>query len=370
MQLKNYVLICTSENSNTHNITFMTFTAKQIADFLKGEIIGNPDAKVSNFSKIEEGQPETISFLANPKYTHYIYETKADIVLVNSDFEPEKPLHATLIKVPNAYAALASLLEMVEKHTPQKQGIEQFSFVSPSAQLPQNVYVGAFAYVGDNVQVGDNSKIYPQVYVGDNVKIGKNVILYPGVKIYRDCVVGDNCIVHAGCVIGADGFGFSKENGEYHKIPQMGNVIIENDVEIGANTTIDRAVMGSTVIRHGVKLDNLIQIAHNCEIGENTAMAAQVGIAGSTKVGESCVLGGQVGLGGHIHIGKNTQIGAQSGIISNIKEGSEIMGSPAIPVKNFFKSSIITPKLPDMYKQLNVLQKEMDALKKMLGNAE
>lgn len=344
----------------------MAFTAKQIADFLKGEIVGNPDITVSNFSKIEEGKTGTISFLANPKYTPYIYTTKADIVLVNSDFVPEKPVKATLIKVPNAYAALASLLEMVNSANPRKTGHEEMSFISPAATLGEEVYVGAFAYISENVQVGDSSTIHPHVYIGENVKIGKNCILYPGAKIYRDCVIGDRCIIHAGAVIGADGFGYSKESESYHKIPQMGNVLIEEDVEIGANTTIDRAVMGSTIIRRGVKLDNLIQIAHNCEIGEHTAMAAQVGIAGSTKIGENCVFGGQVGIGGHITIGKDSQIGAQSGIISNTKEGSEVMGSPAMPVKTFFKSSIIVPKLPDMYKQLSALEKEIAELKKRL----
>lgn len=346
----------------------MTFTAKQISDFLKGEIIGNCDVTVSSFSKIEEGKPGTITFLANPKYTPYIYETKADIVLVNADFIPEKPIKPTLIKVPNAYAALALLMEMADKSIPRKQGVEEYSFVSPSVILPKNVYVGAFAYIGENVQLGENSRIYPHSYIGDGAKIGKNVIIYSGVHIYHDCVIGDNCILHSGSVIGADGFGFSKEEGVYHKIPQMGNVVIENDVEIGANTTIDRAVMGSTLIGRGVKLDNLIQIAHNCEVGKNTAMAAQAGVAGSTKIGEGCVLGGQVGLGGHISIGNRVQIGAQSGIISNIKDGAEIMGSPAIPVKNFFKSSIVVSKLPEMYKQLNLLEKEIEALKRKLEN--
>lgn len=345
----------------------MTFTAKQLADFLKGEIVGNPEAEVHNFSKIEEGKPGTITFLANSKYTNYIYDTQADIVLVNQDFVPEKPVNATLIKVPNAYAALASLMEMVNKNTPKKNGIESLSFVAENANLANDVYVGAFTYIDEKAQIGENSQIYPQAYIGRNAVIGKNVIIYSGVKIYHDCVIGDNCILHSGCVIGADGFGFSKENGEYHKIPQLGNVVIENDVEIGANTTIDRAVMGSTVIKKGVKLDNLIQIAHNCEVGEHTAMAAQVGIAGSTKIEENCVLGGQVGIGGHITIGKNTQIGAQAGIISNTKEGSEVIGSPAMPVRSFFKSSVVLPKLPDMYRQLNALEKEMAELKKKLG---
>ncbi|HBG57671.1 UDP-3-O-(3-hydroxymyristoyl)glucosamine N-acyltransferase [Proteiniphilum sp. UBA1028] len=344
----------------------MKFSAKQIADFLKGELIGNPDVTVSSFSKIEEGRPGTLTFLGNPKYTAYIYQTRADIVLVNHDFEPDKPIEATLIKVQNAYAALASLMEMVNSNKPQKSGTEEMSFVSATAVMGENVYVGTFAYIGEHARVGDNSKIYPNSFVGDNVQIGKNCIIYPGVKIYSECVIGDNCIIHAGAVIGADGFGFSKEEERYHKIPQMGNVLIEDDVEIGANTTIDRAVMGSTIIRRGVKLDNLIQIAHNCEIGENTVMAAQVGIAGSAKIGESCVLGGQVGIGGHITIGKESQIGAQSGIISNTKERSEIIGSPAYPVKKFFKSSVIIPKLPDMYRQLNALEKEIAELKKNL----
>lgn len=346
----------------------MIFTAQQIADFLKGEIIGNPNAEVENFAKIEEGEPRTITFLSNPKYTHYIYETKADIVLVNNDFIADKPISATLIKVPDAYAALASLLEMVNSLTPKKTGIEEMAFVSSSAILGDGMYIGAFAYVGEKVQMGENVSIYPQSYIGDNVKIGNNVIIYAGVKIYQNCIVGDNCILHSGAVIGADGFGFSQQEGVYHKIPQLGNVVLENDVEIGANTTIDRAVMGSTIIRQGVKLDNLIQIAHNCEIGQHTAMAAQVGIAGSTKIGENCVLGGQVGIGGHITIGSKSQIGAQSGIISNTPEGSEMMGSPAYGVKNFFKSSIIIPKLPDMYRQINALEREINELKKQLSN--
>ncbi|MEA4979130.1 MAG: UDP-3-O-(3-hydroxymyristoyl)glucosamine N-acyltransferase [Petrimonas sp.] len=345
----------------------MTFTAQQIADFLKGEIVGNPAVEVDNFAKIEEGKPRTIAFLSNPKYTHYIYETKADIVLVNHDFIAEKAISATLIKVPDAYAALASLLDMVNSITPPKTGIEEMSFVSPTAKLGDNVYIGAFAYIGAKVQVGENVKIYPQAYIGDNVKIGNNVIIYAGVKIYHGCEIGDNCILHSGAVIGADGFGFSKQEGIYHKIQQMGNVVLENDVEVGANTTIDRAVMGSTIIRRGVKLDNLIQVAHNCEIGENTVMAAQVGIAGSAKIGESCVLGGQVGIGGHITIGSRTQIGAQSGIISNTPEDSELMGSPAYPIKNYFKSSIIIPKLPDLYRQINALEREINELKKQLS---
>ncbi|MDD2512355.1 MAG: UDP-3-O-(3-hydroxymyristoyl)glucosamine N-acyltransferase [Proteiniphilum sp.] len=346
----------------------MIFTAKQIAGFLNGEVIGDPNVSVSSFSKIEEGKPGTLTFLGNPKYTPYIYDTDADIVLVNSDFLPDKPIRATLIKVPNAYAALASLMEMANQKQPQKSGIGEISFIAPSALMGENIYVGMFAFIGEQSRIGDGCKIYPQVYVGNNVQIGKNCILYPGVKIYHDCVIGDNCIIHAGAVIGADGFGFSKQEEIYHKIPQIGNVILEDDVEVGANTTIDRAVMGSTIIRRGVKLDNLIQIAHNCEVGENSVMAAQVGIAGSTKIGESCVLGGQVGIGGHITIGRKSQIGAQSGIISNTKEGSEVIGSPAFPVKSFFKSSVILPKLPDMYRRLNAMEKELAELKKKLSH--
>ncbi|HOV71570.1 MAG TPA: UDP-3-O-(3-hydroxymyristoyl)glucosamine N-acyltransferase, partial [Dysgonamonadaceae bacterium] len=252
----------------------MTFTAKQIADHLQGEIIGNPDVQVHSFAKIEEGKPGTITFLSNPKYTHYIYETQADIVLVNSDFVPEKPVKATMIKVPNAYTALGSLLELVEMNTPKKTGIHAQSAVASSAQLGKNIYIGAFTVVEENAEIGDNCQIYPQVYIGDNVKIGKNTLIHSGVKIYRDCIIGDNCILHSGAVIGAEGFGFSREKDGYRKIPQTGNVIIENDVEIGANTTIDRAVFGSTIIHQGVKLDNLVHIAHNCEIGKNTVMAA------------------------------------------------------------------------------------------------
>ena len=348
----------------------MAYTAKQIADFLHGEVIGNPEVTVSGFSKIEEGKPNTITFLANPKYTSYIYETEADIVLVNRDFVQDKPIKATLVKVDNAYAALGSLMEMVNQNNPKRNGVEDMSFVSGSAFIGKDVYVGSFAYVADNATIDDNSEIYPHSFIGENVKIGKNAIIYPGVKIYNDTIIGDNVIIHSGAVIGADGFGFSRNGDIYNKIPQLGNVLIEDDVEIGANTTIDRSVMGSTIIRKGVKLDNLIQIAHNCEIGENTVMAAQVGIAGTTKIEENCVLGGQVGIGGHITIGKNSQIGAQSGIISNTKEGSELLGSPAYPVKNFFKSSIIIPKLPEIYRQINVMEKEIAELKKRIESVE
>ena len=345
----------------------LSFTAQQIAEVLKGTIEGDPNVSVSNFSKIEEGKPGTLTFLANPKYTHYIYDTDASIVLVNSDFVAEKPIKATLVKVFNAYASLAILLDMVEKSKPKKVGVEAMSYIAETSTVGSDIYVGGFAYIGEYASVADNVKIYPQVYIGDGCTIGENTILYPGAKVYPGCKIGKNCIIHAGVVIGSDGFGFAPEDGVYKKIPQMGIVIIEDDVEIGSNTTIDRAVMDATIVRKGVKLDNLIQVAHNVEIGANTVMAAQVGISGSTKIGDHCVIGGQVGLGGHITIGNNTSIGAQSGIISNIKEGSQILGSPAIPVKNFFKSSVIFPKLPDMYRQMAQLEKEIKELKETLN---
>ncbi|NDV93851.1 UDP-3-O-(3-hydroxymyristoyl)glucosamine N-acyltransferase [Dysgonomonas sp. 521] len=341
----------------------ISFTAKQIATVLNGTIEGDSSIEVNSFSRIEEGKPGTLTFLANPKYTHFIYTTGASIVLVNNDFVAEQPVKATLIRCFNAYASLAILMDMVEKSKPQKSGIEAMSHIAENAKLGENVYVGAFSYIAENVEIGNNTKIYPQSYVGDNVKIGDNTIIYPGVKIYAGCIIGNNCIIHSGVVIGSDGFGFAPENGVFKKIPQMGIVRVEDDVEIGANTTIDRAVMDATIIHKGVKLDNLIQIAHNVEVGDNTVMAAQVGISGSTKIGKQCMFGGQVGLGGHITIGDNANIGAQSGIISNIKPDAKILGSPAIPVKDFFKSSVIFPKLPEMYKQIAQLQKEIEALK-------
>lgn len=346
----------------------MELTAQQIAGILNGRVEGDPTVTVSNFSKIEEGKPGTLSFLANLKYSSYIYETEASIVLVNDDFVPEKEIKATLIRVANAYMALAVLLDMVNKSR-YKKGVEPMSFIASSASVDkEKVYVGAFAYIGENSRIAENVQVYPQVYVGDNVEIGEDTILYPGVRIYSGCKIGARCIIHAGAVIGSDGFGFAQEGESYHKIPQVGNVIIEDDVEIGANTCIDRAVMDSTIIRKGVKLDNLIQIAHNVEVGENTAMASQVGISGSTKIGKNCMFGGQVGLGGHIKIGDRVSIGAQSGLISDIPEGKNLIGSPAIEVKQFFKSSVVFPKLPDMYRQLNTLQKELDILKKQMNN--
>ena len=342
----------------------MEFTAKQIADFLQGEVEGNPDVKVNNFAKIEDGKPQTLTFLSNPKYTHYIYDTQADIVLVNADFKAEKEVKATLIRVANAYEALAKLLELVDKSKPAKVGIEPMSYVSDSAKIGNEVYIAGFAYISDNAVVGDNSIIYPHVFIGDKVSIGNNVTLHSGVKVYADCKIGDNSIIHSGAVIGSDGFGFAPQaDGSYHKIPQMGNVVIESNVEIGANTVIDRAVMDSTIIRKGVKLDNLVQIAHNVEIGENTVMAAQSGAAGSTKVGKRCVFGGQVGLAGHIKIGNDVKIGAQSGVSKSQKDGSEVIGSPTIPIRDWYKSSLIFGKLPEMYRELSQLKKEISKLK-------
>lgn len=345
----------------------MEFTAQQIADYLKGIVEGNPNAKVSTFSKIEEGQPGSISFLSNSKYEHFIYQTKASVVLVNNDFTPSEKLETTLVRVPNAYAALAMLLNMVEQMKPKKTGISSTASIATSASLSDNCYVGDFAYVGENAKIGENCKLYPYAYIGDNVSVGDNTIIYPHACIYEGCVIGKGCILHSGAVIGSDGFGFAPEGESYTKIPQLGNVIIEDNVEVGANTTIDRAVMGSTIIRKGVKLDNLIQIAHNVEVGENTVMAAQVGIAGSVKVGRHCMFGGQVGLSGHIQIADNVNLGAQAGVISSIKEPATLLGAPAINAKSFMRSSVIFNKLPDMYRTINQLQKEIEQLKKEIN---
>lgn len=344
-----------------------SFTAQQIAEVLGGTVEGDPTVSVNDFSKIEEGRPGTLTFLANPKYTSFIYTTQASIVLVNNDFVAENKIPTTIVRVFNAYAALAILLDFVEKAKPQKLGVEPMSYIAETSKIGKNVYVGAFAYIADNATIGDNVKIYPHVYIGDGAVIKDNTILYSGAKVYHGCMIGNNCILHSGCVIGADGFGFAPEDGVYKKIPQMGKVIIEDDVEVGANTTIDRAVMDATIIRKGVKLDNLIQVAHNVEIGNNTVIAAQAGISGSTKIGENCMIGGQAGFAGHLRIGNNVNIGAQSGIIRNIKDGEILIGSPTIPPKDFFRSNVVFAKLPDMYKQLDQLQKEIHKLKNELN---
>jgi len=344
----------------------MEFTAAIIAGFLKGEVEGNPDIKVNTVAKIEEGHEGALSFLANPKYEHYIYTTLSSIVLVNKEFVPSGKINATLIRVPDAYKAFASLLTLVEQSRPKKTGIHPTAVIELSAIIGKDVFIGACAYIGENCFVGDGCKIYPQVYIGDNSKVGKNCIINPGVKVYHECIIGDGCIIHAGTVIGSDGFGFAPQSeNEFMKIPQIGNVIIEDNVEIGANVAIDRATMGSTIIRKGVKIDNLIQIGHNVEIGENTVIAGQTGIAGSTKIGKNCMLAGQVGIVGHIKIADNTKIGAQAGILGDIKEENTIiLGSPAFDYKQYLKSSVIFKKLPDLRTKIDTLEKEIESLKK------
>jgi UDP-3-O-[3-hydroxymyristoyl] glucosamine N-acyltransferase len=312
----------------------MEFSAKQIAEFIQGEIIGDENASVHTFAKIEEGMPGAISFLSNPKYTHYIYDTQSSIVLVNKDFTAEHEIKTTLIKVENAYESLAKLLNLYEMSKPKKVGIDPLAFISPTAKIGKDVYIAPFACVEDNAEVGDNTILHPHVTVGSDAKVGDNCILYPHVTIYHDCRVGNNCILHAGSVIGADGFGFAPTPDGYSKIPQIGIVVLEDDVEIGANTCVDRATMGATIIHKGVKLDNLVQIAHNDKIGSHTVMAAQAGVAGSTQVGEWCMIGGQVGLAGHIKIGDKVGMAAQSGIAGNIPSNTNVMGAPAFDAKN------------------------------------
>jgi len=341
----------------------MEFTAKQIAEFIGGKVEGNESATIHTFAKIEEGQPGAISFLSNPKYAHYLYDTKSTIVLINEDMELEKPVEATLIRVKNAYESVAKLLQLYSSTFPKKTGVDSLAFISPNATIGKDVYIGAFAYIGDGAVIGDNTQIYPHTMIGDHVQVGNNCLLYPNVTVYQGCKLGNNVTIHAGTVIGSDGFGFAPGEKGYDKIPQIGIVVIEDDVEIGANTCIDRSTMGQTVIRKGVKLDNLIQIAHNVEVDENTVMAAQVGIAGSTKVGKWCMLGGQVGLAGHSTIGDHVMLGAQSGVPGNIKSGQQLIGTPPMDLKLYFKSQALFRRLPDMYKELNELKKEIEELK-------
>jgi len=335
----------------------LKFTAAQIAGILEGEVIGNPEIEVSKLSKIEEGTEGSLTFLANPKYTQFIYSTNASITIVNSDFEPENELSTTLIKVEDAYKAFSKLLEYYNQVTMNKIGIENPSFISDSATYGANIYLGAFSYLGEQVSVGNNVKIYPNVFIGDNVKIGDNVVIFSGAKIYSESIIGDHCVVNSGAIIGADGFGFTpNEKGEYSKVPQTGNVILEDHVDIGAGTTIDRATLGSTIIRRGVKLDNQIQIAHNVEIGKNTVIAAQTGIAGSTKIGENCQIGGQVGIVGHISIGNNVKIQAQSGIGRNVKDNEVLQGSPALNYGDYNKSYVYFKNLPKLVKRIDDLE--------------
>lgn len=345
----------------------MEFSAKQIAAFLQGEIIGNEDATVHTFAKIEEGIPGALSFLSNPKYEYYIYNTQSSIVLVNKDFTPSQEINATLIKVNNAYESLAKLMSLYEASKPKKQGIDSTAYIAETARIGENVYIGAFAYIGENAEVGNGSMIYPHVYIGDNVKIGNDTTLHPHVTIYPECRIGNKCTFLAGVVIGADGFGFAPTENGHEKIPQIGTVIIEDDVEIGANTCVDRATMGATIIHKGVKLDNLIQIAHNNEIGAHTVMAAQAGVAGSTKIGEWCMIGGQVGLAGHIKVGNRVSAGAQAGIANSVKDNQTIIGSPAFDAKKCFKSFAAYKNLPEMVTELNALRRELNELKKQIN---
>lgn len=342
----------------------MEFTAKQIAAFIQGRVEGDENAAVHAFAKIEEGIPGAISFVSNPKYLHYVYDTQSSIVLINDDVLLEKPVKATLIRVKDAYKSVARLLQLYQSAMPRKQGIDTLAFISASAKVGEGCYVGAFACIGDNVEIGDNTLIYPHAVIGDGVKIGSGCIIYPNVTIYYGCKLGNNVTLHAGSVIGADGFGFAPGAEGYEKIPQIGNVVIEDDVEIGANTCVDRSTMRSTVIRKGVKLDNLVQIGHNVEVGENTVMSAQVGVAGSTKVGKWCMFGGQVGVSGHITIGDKTLLGAQSGAPGSIEGNVSLLGTPPMNPRDFFRSQVLYRKLPEIYKQINEMQKKIDELTK------
>lgn len=345
----------------------MEFKAQSIADFLGGTVEGDSNSVVSDVAKIEEGRPGTLAFLSNPKYNKYLYETEASIVIINENYELESPVKATLIRVPDAYKAFASLLELYQQAKGNKTGIENPSFIDPSAKIGNDIYVGAFAYIGKNVKIGKHVKIYPQVYIGDNTSIGDDSILYAGVKIYEDCKIGEACIIHAGAVIGADGFGFAPmEDGTYKKIPQVGNVILEDNVEIGANTTIDCATMGSTIIRKGTKIDDLVMIAHNVEIGENTVMASQTGIAGSTKVGRNCMFGGHVGVAGHITIGDNVNLGAMSGVPNSIKSNRTVLGAPAMDIAQAAKVFAIYRNLPQLREQVIDLGKQVAQIKTKL----
>lgn len=338
----------------------MNFTAQQIAEILEGDIVGNPNVEVSKLSKIEEGEKGSLTFLSNPKYSPYLYTTKASIAIVNRSFKPEKEIETTLIKVEDAYASFSKLLEFYNQVKNNKSGREDPHFISSTALIGSNEYIGAFAYIGENVTIGENVKIYPNVYVGDNVVIGNNCTLFSGVKIYSETQIGSNCVLHSGVILGSDGFGFApNKEGVYSKVPQTGNVIIEDNVDIGSATTIDRATLGSTIIRKGVKLDNQIQIAHNVEVGENTVIAAQTGVSGSTKIGKNCMIGGQVGLAGHITIGDSVKIGAQSGVTKSVKDNQVINGTPAFGFSDFNKSYVYFKKLPELVKTINNLEKNI-----------
>lgn len=338
----------------------MEFTAQKIAELIGGTLEGNPDVVVTRVVKIDEDETGGLGFLANPKYEQFIYSTGADVVIVHNDFKAEKELKPTLIRVEEPYLAIASLLEMYNKMKLDKTGVSKLAFIDESANIGNDVYIGEYTVVGKNVVLGDGVKIYPNVYIGDGSKIGAGSLIFSGARLYHDTVIGTDCTLHSGVIIGGDGFGFApNENGEFIKVAQTGNVVIEDKVEIGANTTIDRATIGSTIIRRGVKLDNLIQVAHNVEIGENTVIAAQTGISGSTKIGKNCMIGGQVGIVGHIKIGDNVKIQAQAGIPSNVKDGDIIMGSPAINLRQYMKSYIHFKNLDGIVNRLNELEKKL-----------
>ena len=345
----------------------MEFTAKQIAEFLQGEVVGNELATVSTFAKIEEGVPGALSFLSNPKYTPYIYETLSSVVLVNSDFVPEKPVKATLVKVSNAYECIARLLSLYDSMKPVRKGISPLASISDKATIGQDVYIAPFVCIEDGAVIGNGTQLYPHVTVSQGVTIGEKCILYPNVTVYHGCQIGNRCILHSGCVIGADGFGFAPSANGYEKIPQIGAVRIEDDVEIGANSCVDRSTMGFTVVHKGVKIDNLVQIAHNVEIGENTVISSQSGVAGSAKVGSWCMFGGQTGVSGHITIGDRVNLCAKTGVLGSVKSGNTLMGIPAIDHRRYLRASAVHKQLPEIYKEFRELQKEVEELKSQLA---
>ncbi len=338
----------------------MEFKISQIADLLSAEVVGDRNAVITTVCKIEEGCPGGLTFLANPKYTHYVYETAATAAIVNESFTPEKEVKCTLIKVKDAYVAFAMLLDFYNQSKKVKRGISEHACIAKSARIGKDVYIGEFVSVGENVTIGDNAQLYPHVCLGDDVKVGNNSVLHSGVKVYMECMIGNDCIIHAGTVIGADGFGFAPKDGEFIKVPQIGNVVIEDNVEIGANTCIDRSTMGSTFIRKNVKLDNLIQIAHNVEIGEGTACAAQVAIAGSAKIGKHCIFGGKASAVGHITIGDNVMVGGQAAVSHTLKGNQIVLGSPAIPLSEEKRLIIYRKKLPELFKQVAELEKKIN----------
>jgi UDP-3-O-[3-hydroxymyristoyl] glucosamine N-acyltransferase len=348
----------------------MEFTAKQIAAYVGGEIIGDENVTVCTFAKIEEGVKGALSFLANPKYASYIYDTQSSIVLVNSDFIPERPIQATLIKTANAYESLAKLMTLYESVKPKKTGISPMASVAASATIGENVYIGPFVSIGEKAIIGNNTVIEANTSVGDNATVGSDCILYNHVTIYHDCKVGNRCILHAGSVVGADGFGFAPGANGYEKIPQIGIAILEDDVEIGANTCIDRATMGATIIKRGVKLDNMVQIAHNVIVDEHTVMAAQCGVAGSTKIGSWCMVGGQAGISGHIKIGNQVKVGGHSGVTNSVQDGKAVMGYPSFEHTQFARATVVFKKLPEMYREMDALKKEIESLKQQLATGK